>query len=114
MKHFFVELELTLGEYEKHTRHLITAETREQAMLQAMTDESHGYANLTPEGVWEDMGGEMAYRISRCDEVSDDLATTLKDNRIFYAHTYNPEFILEMIAFDAEVRDIDTLLSYLT
>jgi len=114
MKHFFVELELNIGEYQKSTRHLITAETREQAMLQAMADESHGCANMDSEdGIWWDMGGEMAYCVSRCDEVSDELVATLKTNRIFYGSTYDPDAILELISDDAGVRDIDTLLGYL-
>lgn len=114
MKTFFLVVDLRIGEYEKTTRHMVTAETKQQAMLQALADESHGCAEVDKDGVWWDMGGEMAYCVSRCSELSDEVVATLKANQIFYASTYNPDQILELLSDDADVRDIDTLLSYMT
>jgi len=116
MAKFLVDLEVNVGGYEKSIHHLIEADTKQQAMLQAMANESHSNANMDDtennEGVWWDLGGEFSYCVSSCKEVSDEVAKVLTDN-CFHISQYDPEYILEMIADDAEIRDIELLLKQL-
>lgn len=112
MAKFLVDLKLQIGEYEKNNVHLIDAETKQQAMLQALANESHGNANLdTDDGIWWDMGGEMAYCVRRCEPVADETAKALTDTGCFYVSGFDPEQIVEMLSDDAEMRDIDMLLA---
>lgn len=113
MPNFIVDLKLQIGEYEKNTVHNITAVTKQQAMLQALADESHGNANLQSDGVWWDLGGEMAYCVREARIITDEQSDMLHDLGM-YASVYDPDHILDMIDEDAEVRDIDVLLSYLS
>lgn len=113
MPNYVVKLEVNCGGYEKHIVHNIGAETKQQAMLQAMSDESHGNAVLKSNGDWEDLGGEFAYCVQDCTEITKEVSEMLHKLDIYYSE-YDPEYILEMIDEDAECRDIDTLLSYLS
>lgn len=114
MAKFLVDLKLQIGEYEKSTMHLIESETREQAMLQAMADESHGEANMDScDGVWWDMGGEMAYCVRKCEPITDDIVKALTFTGCFHVRQFDPEQIVEMLSDDADTHDIDEMLSYL-
>lgn len=109
---FIVGVECTIGEYEKRTIHLIEAETREQAMLQALADESHGNANFDADCIWWDMFGEMAYKVDHCSIITEEVAKTFTDTGVFFVSTWCPDQIEDMLSDDAE-KDIDTLLGYL-
>jgi hypothetical protein len=115
MAKFMVDLKLQIGEYEKSAVHLIDAESKQKAMLQALADESHGNANMdTNDGIWWDMGGEMAYSVRSCREVSEDVVKTLvKDIGCFHESYFDPEQIIELLADDADTHDIDEMLGYL-
>lgn len=113
MPKFHVRLDVQVGEYEKTTHHNIDAPNRAAAMLQAMADESHGNAYVDDEGRWWDLGGEMAYKVSGCEDITDDVSETLNTVGI-WSSSFSEEQILDMIDEDAEVRDIDVLLGYLT
>ena len=114
MAKYLVDLQLQIGEYEKNNVHLIEAETKQQAMLQAMAGESHGNANMdTNDGIWWDMGGEMAYRVNRCSQICDVTAGVLVNTHCFYVNGYCPDEIIDMLDEDAEIRDIDLLLNQL-
>jgi len=117
-----VDLEVQTGGYEKSTVHIIDAESKQKAMLQAMADESHGNANMDDteynEGVWWDLGGEFAYKINKCqivDEVhlKQETIKGLVDSGFFFVSKYDEEQILELIDEDAKIRDIDKLLAQL-
>jgi hypothetical protein len=115
MAKFIVDLELQIGEYEKGSVHVIDAPTKSHAMLQALADESHGNANMDScDGVWWDMGGEMAYSVRSCREVSEDVVKTLvKDIGCFHESYFDPDQIIELLADDADTHDIDEMLGYL-
>jgi len=113
MPKFLIKVEVNSGGYEKNTVHNITAENKQQAMLQALADESHGNAELESDGDWEDLGGQFIYRIQTCEVITDEQSDMLNGLGI-YASVYDSEYILDMIDEDAECRDIDVLLSYLS
>lgn len=76
-KKYLVKLRLILGEYEKHTTHLIEAEDGEQASEQALADESHNDdAGYQDDGHWWDDG--YVYRVDDCVEVPWDDAVVLR------------------------------------
>ena len=112
MTKFIVGVECTIGEYEKRTIHLVEAKTKQQAMLQALADESHGYGRLDEDGIWWDVGGEMAYKVDHCEKITEKQYEAVKKLEIIYLSHYSPNTIKEMIDDDEET-DIDTLLGYL-
>jgi len=77
MKHYVVTLRLYLGSYEKHVRHLISAEDTDKAHKAALLGESHNdEADYNSEGEWWD-GWDMAYRVVNCEEVTPEEFTVL-------------------------------------
>lgn len=108
--YYLVKLKVIIGEQEKNTKHLIRANSEEQATLQAMADESHGDAELTPDGVWLDLHGQMAYTRVWCKALPVELVQHLVDNGIFVLSTFNKMSIKSMLS---EPEDVLTLCSYL-
>lgn len=81
-KSWLVKLRLFLGDYEKTSKHLVEAETEDEAIMQAYRDESHcddaGEDWQSMEDSWEDDNGGMAYIAIGCVEVPWDDAVTLR------------------------------------
>jgi hypothetical protein len=87
MKHYLVKLDIQAGEFEKQAIHLVQAENRDAAVMQAMEDEAHDdleYNDICE--FWEDGCGEFAYRASNVYLIEDvgELAVLKK-----YLHGYN-------------------------
>ncbi|ASV43971.1 hypothetical protein [Pseudoalteromonas phage KB12-38] len=77
MKHYVVTLRLYLGSYEKHVRHLVSAEDTDKAHEAALSGESHNDdAGYNSEGEWWD-GWDMFYRVVDCEEVTPEEFTIL-------------------------------------
>jgi len=75
---YLVQLEITIGEYEKHTHHLVKAKDEKSAGLLALQGEAHN--ELTPhddnpEVVWDD---HMIYNVYEVKPVAAKDASTLK------------------------------------
>lgn len=79
-KSWLVKLEMTIGEYEKISRHLVEAETEEEATNEAYAMEQHCDSAEWNEDleVFEDDHGGMAYRAYSCVEVPWDDAVVLR------------------------------------
>ena len=108
--YYMVKLKLIIGEQEKNTRHLIRANSKEQATLQAMADESHGAAELTPDGVWLDLHGQMSYTLISCKLLPLELVESLVENGLFVVSQFDKVAIKSMLS---EPQDVLTLCSYL-
>jgi len=79
-KTWLVKLEMIIGEYEKNARHLVEADTAEQAHAEAFAMEQHcddAEWDDDMEAFMDDQGG-MAYRVWSCVEVPWDDAVVLR------------------------------------
>ncbi len=74
-KHYLIKLNVQCGEYEKTATHFLKAYSEKQACLFAINNESHDPEglDLVNEKYWYDLGGEFAYSISSCEEITDPL-----------------------------------------
>lgn len=70
MKHYVVVIRMFIGCYEKNIRHVVSANDEDGAQEAALRDESHNDdAGYDDSGDWWD-GGDMAYRVVSCEEVT--------------------------------------------
>ena len=79
LNYYLVTLRLFLGEYEKHTQHLVKSENREAAELKALQNESHSAKDFDKEGdgQWWDCG-EFVYRADYVRELTEDEFKTMQ------------------------------------
>lgn len=81
-KSYVIILTVVNGGYEKHTTHVIrNVDSQDEAIELAIQGESHDREDNTPPddyGWYEDVGGEMMYRVYRVTEITDMEADILK------------------------------------
>lgn len=79
-KYWLVKLRMVIGEYEKTSKHLVEAETAEEAGNTAFSYEQHCDSAEWDDDLeaFMDDGGGMSYRVSSCTEVPWDDAVTLR------------------------------------
>lgn len=73
MKTYLVTLQLVLGDYQKMSKTLIVADTKENAGIMALALECHGDAKFdenNPTLKVYDLGGEFGYIVDSIEEVS--------------------------------------------
>lgn len=90
-KVFLVEITIFSGEYEKHNRYLIKAETEEKADLYALYLECHSENPVYKDGMLEDLSGEFIYEPCKTIEVN--LGDVEIVSKYLTLHEYNQEFI---------------------
>lgn len=81
MKSFLVIVQVQAGEYQKHTTHLIKAETQDVAEDSALLNECHSVVGDGAEwvdGGIADVGYEFHYKISRCTEIEPEHVAVIK------------------------------------
>jgi hypothetical protein len=62
-KHYFVKIEIQIGEFEKIVTHLVEAENSDAAIIQAISNESHDDSEYDEDwDCWVDGCGEFLYR----------------------------------------------------
>ena len=92
--HYWVELKLQIGEYEKYGYALVLAENAKDAAKFALALECHGNAHFEGDDTVYDMGGEMAYSVRSVIELSEVHASVMKE--YFSVFTYD-EALFESI-----------------
>ncbi|GAA4652511.1 hypothetical protein GCM10023116_47950 [Kistimonas scapharcae] len=73
---FIVRLRLHIGEYEKHTYHVIQARNQDMACIEALTDECHNepcFDEFPDQRACRD-GGEYVYRVQGIQEITPEQA----------------------------------------
>ncbi len=82
-KFYLVRLRLHIGEYEKHTYHVIEASNEDKACIEALTDECHNDPCFDEfpdqRAVWD--GGEYVYRVQRIVEIAPEEARLFRNIR---------------------------------
>ena len=78
-QHYFVTLELTLGEFEKYTSTIVTAENEEEAKRVALEGECHERPIFKWQDACEDGATGMIYEVFECRLIlQEDLAVLRK------------------------------------
>ena len=94
--HYLVTLELTLGEYEKHTQYLVAAPDEDKAKTYALALEAHGPARYdTDTCILWDAGEQFAYVASDIDKVKPAHLGVLK--QYLHVYTYSKNTVGEML-----------------
>lgn len=77
MANYLIKLKLTIGEYEKTSKHLVEAPDMAAAEKQAIENEAHGDLDWDDCGAY-DMGGEMYYGVLSGTLVADEDVAALR------------------------------------